>query len=556
MQIMSQDPPAPTDSPRSAEAAPNRGGRDADSAGAASLLDAVLERPPVVEDADGADGRYERFAAAAQAGHIDDALCLWFDVGPETLLAMLRSGDLSRRIDVEIASLDRLLNEQVNAILHHPRLQQLEASWRGLQYVVEQAEAHESVKVRMLNTRWKELADDAEHALDFDQSQLFRKVYEEEYGMPGGEPYGVLFGDYQIRPGPSREHPIDDIATLTSIAGVAASSFTPFIAAAHPSLLGVQKVRDLERPMLLSQSFEQAEFLAWNRFRDSEDARFVGLTLPRIAMRPPLTDDGVRRDGFRFREESSHPDGSGYLWANAIYAYAGVLIRAFGETGWLADIRGVRTDESGGGLVDSLPMVDGIAHESAGQPRSNDWSTPQADAFAPGLAAQRPSVEVVIPDILEKELGDLGFLPISRCKDVPCCAFYGSQSAHRSKKYNDDAATVNARMSSMLHYSFCASRFAHYLKVLARDKIGSMESIDNLQQYLSDWLAQYIRDDDEAATSIKARYPLREARVTVRDMPNRPGAYYCEIHLRPHYQLDALAASVKLTTELAQSKNG
>ena len=241
--------------------------------------------------------------------------------------------EIVRRLNRDVALIDDLLNEQVNAIIHHPSFQRFESSWRGLQHLAEQAEDVAGIKIRMLSVTWKELARDLERALEFDQSQLFRNIYGDEFGTPGGEPFGVLLGDYQIHHRPSRDHPVDDMAALTSISRVAAAAFAPFITSADPAMFGLESFADLELPLNLAGNFEQAEYLKWRGFRATEDSRFVGLTVPHVLMRLPYEDDGSRVDGFQFREDVEGPDRSKYLWGSAAYAFGGVLVRAFAASG-------------------------------------------------------------------------------------------------------------------------------------------------------------------------------------------------------------------------------
>lgn len=432
-----------------------------------------------------------------------------------------------------IARIDELLSRQVNLILHHPRFQELEASWRGLAYLVESVASTPNVKVRLLSLSWSEMARDMERALEFDQSQLFQKVYSEEFGMPGGEPYGLLIGDYQIHPRPGRGHPVDDIATLQKVADAAAAAFAPFVTAAHPSLFGLDRFVDLERPLDLSYNFRQAELARWRSLRETNDSRFLGLVLPRVLMRLPYPDDGSRTDGFRFKEDVSAEDGEGYLWGSAVYSFAAVVARAFVESGWLADIRGVRPDAAGGGLVERLP--------------SRSLPTD-----APGLIPC-PSTEVIITDDQEKELTDLGFIPLCHCRDTRYAAYYSNQSLQAPVQYDKLSARINARLSAMLQYILCASRFAHYLKVMARDMVGSFQSASDCQHHLQRWLMNYVSGDPDATPETKARYPLSEGRVEVRDHPGRPGSYLSTFYLRPHYQLDEMVASFRLVTELTDA---
>lgn len=458
------------------------------------------------------------------------ALVLW--LGPVSLRGRALREFVVQRLTQDLAQIDVLLTRQVNKILHHPAFQRLEASWRGLRYLVEQIPDGENVKVRVLSVTWREVARDLERALEFDQSQLFRKVYSEEFGTPGGEPFGVLLGDYEIRPRPGPEHPYDDVALLPSLAGVAAAAFAPFIAAAHPSLLELTSFSDLELTRNLTQTYDQVEYVKWRAFRDTEDARFVGLVLPRVLARLPYRDAASRVDGFRFCEEVSEPSGHNYLWGTAVYAFGAVLIRCFAQSGWLANIRGVELGLETGGIVTGLPQT------SFGTDRPG---------VAPGSAT-----DAIISDAQEKELADLGFIPLCHCQDTGLAAFYSNQSVQQPKTYDEPAATVNARLSAMLQYLLCVSRFAHYLKVLARDKVGSFTSPGELEDYLRRWLSNYVTANDNAGAEIKARYPLREARVQVRERADKPGTYACVIHLRPHFQLDQMVSAVKLVTEMSQ----
>ncbi|HXH04688.1 MAG TPA: type VI secretion system contractile sheath large subunit [Candidatus Competibacteraceae bacterium] len=461
------------------------------------------------------------------------ALTLWLGPGASRALAADRDALLAR-LDRDIARIDRLLTGQVNAILHHPRLQRLEASWRGLLYLVEQAARLEAdnLRIRVLNVGWEELARDLERAIEFDQSQLFRKVYSEEFGMPGGEPFGVLIGDYAVRHRPGPGHRVDDVAALRAIAQVAAAAFAPFVAAADPALFGLDSLRELALPLELGAVFQQLEYLPWRSLRESEDARFVGLVLPRVLMRLPYADDGARADGFRFREDS---EASGhYLWGNAVYAFAAVLLRAFAEHGWPADIRGVRDDGSGGGLVEGLPLA-------------------CFDTECPGLAPMG-SLEVLLGDEQERELAELGFITLCPCADGERVAFYSNPSLQRPAAYDTPVASANARLSAMLQYMLCVSRFGHYLKIIGRDKIGAFTGSAECENYLQRWLLDYTTASDDLSPELQSRYPLREAQVQVREHPGKPGSYLCIAHLRPHFQLEQVITAVRLVTELTPTQ--
>jgi type VI secretion system ImpC/EvpB family protein len=431
-------------------------------------------------------------------------------------------------ISREIAYIDELLCEQTNAILHHPKVQALEASWRGLRLLCDEAIEADNVKIRFLDLSWKELVKDQERAIEFDQSQLFRLVYTAEFDMPGGEPYGALLGDYYLTHRPSAAHPTDDLGALGGVLQVAAASFSPFLASVEPSFFGLDSLRELERPDLSRIFQDKHEYTKWNSLRDRFDSRFVGLLLPRVLMRTPYSDYVGRADGFRFIEDVSEPDR--YLWGNPTYAFGCVLMRAYTESGWFGSVRGVYRDTDWGGLVTGLP--------------TEEFSTDSR-----GLL-YKPSTESMISDALERNLADHGFIPLCHCHGADYATFYSTQSIHRAKKYDDASATTNAKISAMLNYMFCVSRFAHYVKVIGRDCVGSFATADECQRFIRKWLMSFTSANEDASEEMKARYPLREANVEVKDVPGKPGVYASVIHLKPHYQLDQMAASVTLVTQV------
>lgn len=438
-----------------------------------------------------------------------------------------------RLLNRDVARIDRLLNQQVNAVLHHPRFQKLESSWRGLQYLAGQVTPEANVRVRMLDLSWKELTRDMERAMEFDQSQFFRKVYNEEFDTSGGEPYSVLLCDHEVRLRPGPGAPTDDMATLKSVMQVAAAAFAPFVTSASPRLFGLEQFTELQRPMDLPRIFEQQEYVRWNALRQQDDARFLAMVLPRTLMRKPYRDDDRRADGFRFHEDTSDAALGGYLFGNAVYALGGVMIRSFCRSGWLADIRGVRRGQAEGGLVVDLP-----AHEFSTDPEQ---------------IARRYSTDVALTDRQEAQLSDLGFVPLCPCYDTPWSAFHSTPSIQTARRYDREEATVNARLSSMLHYMLCVGRFAHYVKILGREKVGSFSDPEDCEHYLNTWLQQYVSYDADASDDVKSRYPLRAAEALVRENPAKPGSYMTTINLQPHYQLDDMVSAVKLTTEIGQT---
>jgi len=434
-------------------------------------------------------------------------------------------------LERDIARIDDHLSQQLDAVLHAPAFQQLEASWRGLRDLIGRVEAGENVKVRVFSATWAELARDLERAIEFDQSVLFRKIYSDEFDMPGGVPFSVLVGDYEVHLRTDREHPTNDIEALAAISQVAAAAFAPFIVGAHPSLFGLDEFGELERPMELERDFEHLDHLEWRRLRDSEDARFLVLTVPRVLRREPYDFEAAGHCEFPYREEVCGPGPAQYLWGPAVYAYAGVLLRAFKRHGWLEDIRGAERDHEGGGLVTGLP----------------------APAFRcdPGRIAPRGSTDLNIDEELDRELRDLGFLPLCHCPATTCSAFYGVETLQRPAVYDRAVATANARLSAQIPVILNVCRFAHYLKVIARDRIGTFLEPRELELILQRWLTRYVSANEDSGADHVPRYPLREALVMVRERPDKPGSLVCVLHLRPRLQEETMNATLRLTTDLA-----
>jgi len=431
------------------------------------------------------------------------------------------SDNLAATIDARVAELDQLISEQLSAIMHAPEFQKLESSWTGLHYLVKNSATGTNLKIKMLNATKRELVKDFQSALEFDQSTMFKKVYEEEFGTFGGAPFGALIGDYEITRQP------EDMYFIEQMSHVAAAAHAPFISAASPELFGLESYADLGRPRDLAKVFDTVEYAKWKSFRESEDARYVGLTLPRFLGRLPYNPlDGATTEGFNFVEDVDGSDHHKYLWCNAAYAFATKLTAAFEDYGWCAAIRGVE----GGGLVENLP--------------THTFKTDE------GEVALKCPTEIAITDRREKELSDLGFISLVHCKNTDYAAFFGAQSAQKAKKYNSDAANANAVLSSQLQYIFAVSRIAHYMKAMMRDKIGSFAAASNVEDFLNRWLAQYVLLDDNASQEQKAQFPLREASVQVSEVPGRPGVYRAVSFLRPHFQLDELSVSLRLVAEL------
>lgn len=459
----------------------------------------------------------------------DAALRYWIEnfVSPRSLDC---TGKLIHAISGQIAELDKLISDQLNRILHHSKFQKLEASWRGMWMLVEQADGAHNVRIRILDIAWAEVVKDITRAMEFDQSQLFHKIYSDEYGTPGGVPYGVIIGDYEVSHQVSARHLHDDVSTLDGLAQIAAASFSPFIASVSSEFFGLDDFSGLGLPINFSNVFMQSEYIRWRALRDKPDSRFLGLTVPKVLMRLPYTSTPGSYKGIYFDEHASADDRGNYLWGNASYAFAAILIREFSAVGWFGHIRGVPRDHVAGGLVSALPI--------------DRFNTDQS-----GIAP-KPVTDVVITDAVEKELSDLGFIPLCQCYNAPYSAFYNNQSVQQPKASNSSDARINAKLSTMLQHIFCGSRIAHYLKVMFRDKVGSFISVFECEKYLHEWLLNYTTGREDFEWEDQARYPLREADVTVREHPKNPGQYLCEIRLRPHYQLDHMVSELELVTEL------
>ncbi|MCP4430444.1 MAG: type VI secretion system contractile sheath large subunit [Gammaproteobacteria bacterium] len=441
--------------------------------------------------------------------------------------------DIIAAVQQAVAHIDHLINDQINTIIHDRHFQALEASWRGLWQLACEADGVRNIKVKVLDISWKEASRDISRSLEFDQSQLFKKIYSDEYGTPGGEPYGVLIGDYEITHKPSASHQYDDIATLEGLSQIAAAAFSPFVAAASPTLFGLNDFTTLAYPLNLQNIFSQSEYTKWRSFRSKPEAQFAGLVLPRILMRLPYRKSAGSYRGLYFREQAGSDKSQGYCWGNAAYAFASILIREFANVGWFGHIRGVPRNQIGGGLVTTLPC-DGFTAE-------NDE------------VIYKPVTDVIISDVKERELSDFGFIPLCQCYDTPFAAFYSNQSLRKNERIGNSEEMVNARLSAMLQHVLCGARIAHYIKVIIRDKVGSFISAEECEDYLRDWLFKYTTGREDLDWEEQAKYPLREAAVEVKNHPEKPGSYLCIIQLRPHYQLDHMVSELELITELAQS---
>jgi type VI secretion system protein ImpC len=430
------------------------------------------------------------------------------------------AADTEAMINARIAQIDELLSSQLNEIMHHPEFQRLEATWRGLFYLLSSTETSTTLKLKVFNVSKKDLLKDLQKASEFDQSALFKKVYEEEFGVFGGSPFGALLGDYEFGKGNQ------DMELLEKIASVAAAAHAPFITGTSPDMFNLENFTLLDQPRDLAKIFDTTEYAKWKSFRQSEDSRYIALTAPRVLIRQPYGMNTVPVEAFNYEERVDGTDHAKYLWANAAWALGTKITQSFALYGWTATIRGVES----GGLVEGLPV--------------HNFRTEDGD-----IAMKCPT-EVPISDRREKELADLGFVPLVHQKNTDKACFFSVQSAQKPKVYDAPAATANARISAQLPYIFAVSRFAHYLKAIMRDKIGGFASRDEVEHFLNSWISNYVVSNDSAGFAVKAQRPLREARVDVSEIPGKPGAYRAVAFLRPHFQLDELTMSLRLVAEL------
>jgi type VI secretion system protein ImpC len=488
-------------------------GEQAQAAGAAaaetqegpSLLDQVVAatRPQTDQEADRAKDYFKQF------------------VGSLVKPGQTISKDVEASIKSWIGAIDKQLSSQLNEVMHDPAFQKLEGTWRGLHYLVHQSETGENLKIRVLNVTKKELLKDLEKAAEFDQSSLFKRIYEEEYGQLGGKPYGMLVGDYEFSRTP------DDISLLKMISGVAAASHAPFVANAAPKMFGMDQFTELATPRDMAKIFDSVEYTSWKSFRESEDSRYVALAMPKVLARLPYGPDFKQVTEFNFEEFVDGKEHDKYSWMGAAWAYASRITDAYAQYGWMARTRGVE----GGGKVEGLPV--------------HTFPTDDGDV------AMKCPTEIAITDRREFELSNLGFLPLVHSKGNDFAVFMGAQSCQKPKTFFDPVANANAELSTKFNLILNTSRFAHYLKVMARDKIGSFMEVGECGVWLNDWINQFVvSNPQDVGDSTKARCPLSEAKVEVRAVKGKPGAYEAVAYLKPHYQLESLSTSMRLVAEV------
>jgi len=439
------------------------------------------------------------------------------------------SDDVIGTIKAIIAEIDKKLSDQINLIIHNERFQQLESAWRGLHYLVNNTETDEMLKIRVLNISKKDLGKTLKKykGAAWDQSPVFKKLYEEEYGQLGGEPYGALVGDYYF------DHTPGDVELLGQMAQTASAAHAPFIAGAGPTLMGMDSWQELANPRDLAKIFGAPDYAAWRSLRESEDAKYLGLAMPRFLARLPYGAKTNPVEEFEFEEETAAGDSSKYGWANSAYAMAVNINRSFKSYGWCTSIRGVES----GGAVEGLPV----------------HTFPSDDG---GVDMKCPT-EIAISDRREAELANCGLMPLIHRKNTDTAAFIGAQSVQKPAEYYDPDASANARLAARLPYLFASCRFAHYLKCMVRDKVGSFKERADMERYLSDWIMNYvILNPENAGETARAQKPLAGAEVKVEEVEGNPGYYSAKFHLRPHYQLEGVNITMSLVSRLPSQRQG
>ncbi|WP_234197432.1 type VI secretion system contractile sheath large subunit [Pseudacidovorax sp. NFM-22] len=437
--------------------------------------------------------------------------------------------DVTQSIQAMIAAIDAKLTEQVNKIIHHPDYQKLESAWRGLHYMVNNTETDENLKIRVMDVSKQELAKTLKKfkGAAWDQSPMFKKVYEEEYGQFGGEPFGAIVGDYHF------DHTPPDVELLGEMAKIAAAAHAPFITGANPSLMQMGSWQELANPRDLTKIFSTPEYAGWRTLRESDDSRYLGLCMPRFLARTPYGANSNPVEEFDFEEDTAGADHNKYAWANAAYAMATNINRSYKEYGWGSRIRGIES----GGAVENLPL----------------HTFPSDD----GGVDQKCPTEIAISDRREAELSKAGLLSMIHRKNSDFAAFIGAQSLHKPAEYDDPDASANANLAARLPYLFACNRFAHYLKCIVRDKIGGFREKADMERWLNKWITNYVDGDPTTSSEeTKARKPLAAAEVIVEEVEGNPGYYTSKFFLRPHYQLEGLTVSLRLVSKLPSAKGG
>lgn len=499
-----------------------------------SVIEELVVRVGKPEYESNRDQQLKDFLAASDW---HEKLRIWF--GDEWLRKWLHEPrNVIRHLDRDLAFLNKAISEQLSEVLHAPEFQRLEGSWRGLHHLVQcrdrALEKASKIKISVWSVKRTELKNDLDGANEFDQSNFFKKVYEEGIGTPGADPFSVLLIDFELHPLPNKEHKFDDISILRKMSETAAAAFAPLFINAHPSMFGVEAFSEFRQSLDVESLHDKRDFMFWRNFRDKPEARFVSVVLPRMLMRRPYRPEWQQNFGFPYEENPKNSNE--YVWGGAVWGVGEVLIRAFNEYGWFANIRGIEQGAVTGGVV----------------------LGPSQDPFftEPDGVATKPITEIMIADHMERQLAALGFMPLCPTKYGSEGAFYSTPSAQKPKRFSplDATANANAELSAQMNYILCASRFAHYVKYITRDWLGTFNDPSTIQSKLSDWVRGYVNPDPEANLRIRAEKPLLEANIQVTEKFASPGEYDCIIELVPYHGFDDVRASLRLDTRLISKK--
>lgn len=486
----------------------------------------------------GAGASAEAFAGSLAHGDRRALLREWFG---DPFVAGLRdepdrAGAFRAAVDRDIVTLDLMISRQLDAVLQHRRLARLEGSWRGLAWLIGTIPpAAGRCRVRLLQVTWKEICRDIERAVEFDQSNLFRKIYEEQFGMAGGEPFGLIAADFEIQHRPDPDHPTDDVGALSGLAGIAAAAFAPILLGASPKLFGVSDYGEVSTQFNFSSSLQTPEHARLRTAAAHDDFRFLGIALPRTLARPPWPDDGTRPDRFRYRGYA--PKAAQRPWSSPVYAFAGVAVRAFERYSWPADVRGADISEvAGGGVIEDLPF----------EPMLSDLV---------GESPPRAPLELTLTDEQERQLSQSGLIPLAAIEGLCEICFSALPSLHRPRRMTSAIADANQLLSTQINTILCVSRFAHCVKIMGREMIGSYREPQEVERILQRWLSGYISGFGTGGAEVTAKFPLLDASVEVRENPGKPGVYSCVIYLKPHHQLDEVGADFRFIAEFVPNQN-
>lgn len=485
----------------------------------------------------GRDAAAEALAALLAGTDSAQLMLGWF--GQARLAVLARDPwpveALRGALDRDIAALDAMLSAQLDAVLHAPRLRRLEGSWRGLAWLVDRLPANGGkVRLKLLSARWAELCRDLERAVEFDQSQIFKKIYEEEFGTAGGEPFGLIAADYEVRHLPVPGHPTNDVGALTAFAAVAAAAFAPFVFAASPALVGLDSFAEAAPAFDLADALNGPEHARWRNAAAQDDMRFLCVALPRVLGRAPWLDDGARVDRFRYRGHAAGAEQR--VWTTPVYGLAAAAVRAFDRYAWPGEVRGAEPQEDAiGGVLDGLPYE-------------------RFPSDPPGPPPRAP-LDLALTDEQERQISDGRLVPLSALEGLAEASFGALPALHRPPRMNSAIAEANQRLSTQINTLLCVSRFAHCIKLMGRDMVGSSREAPEVESELQRWLDRFVSGLGSGGAEVTAKYPLMDAKVEVRERRDKPGVYGCTVHLRPHHQLDEVGAAFRLVTEFSPRRN-